>query len=186
MAIDPSRTVAELVLERPARARALEALRLDYCCGGKRSLEEACQRRGVDLERALEALDAASADPTPEPDWTAVPLAELADHIVSVHHERLRQELPRLDGLLTRVVRAHGAKDPSLAELHGVFGELRRELEGHIVDEEEHLFPAMRAGGPFEAGDQSLLRRGLLHRADPNDRIKLVYHLPPPYIGFRP
>ena len=151
MSIDPSRSVAELVLERPSRARAFEDLGLDYCCGGKRSLVEACARRGVGLASAVTALEAADEEPATEPDWTQVSVDDLCDHILSVHHARLREELPRIDGLLAKVVRAHGADRAELAELHETFTTLRAELEEHMADEEVRLFPACRAGGPHDS-----------------------------------
>jgi regulator of cell morphogenesis and NO signaling len=151
MSIDPSRPVAELVLERPARARACEELGLDYCCGGKTPLAEACDARGIPVDEAVAALEAATEIPTDERDWTAAPLAVLCDHIVSEHHARLRQELPRLDALLEKVVRAHGEERPSVVELRDTFAALRAELEEHLAAEENDLFPLVRAGGPYDA-----------------------------------
>ena len=153
MSIDPSRTVAELVLEQPSRSRVFEKLGLDYCCGGKRSLEEACERADVDVVAAVRALDSATVEPSPEPDWTHVSIARLCDHIVSVHHASLRAELPRLDTLLEKVVRAHGAEDPSLGEVRETFGAMRSELEAHMEDEEHRLFPLCRVGGPYDPGE---------------------------------
>ena len=149
--IDPSRTVAELVLEQPSRSRVFEELGVDYCCGGKRSLTDACEARGIALDHAVAALDATANEPSPERDWTQAPLPELCDHIVSSHHEHLREELPRLDTLLKKVVRAHGDERPELAELRDVFTALRNELEEHITTEEEELFPLVRTGGPYDA-----------------------------------
>ena len=151
MPIDPSRTVAELALEKPARARAFEELGLDYCCGGKTPLGEACDSRGIPVEDAVAALEAVTDSPAAERDWSTAPLAELCDHIVSEHHDRLRQELPRLDGLLDKVVRAHGDERPSVVELRATFTALRSDLEKHLVTEEEQLFPLVRAGGPYDS-----------------------------------
>ena len=151
MPIDPSRTVAELVLEQPSRARVFEELGLDYCCGGKTPLAEACESRGVPVDEAVAALGAAAELPTNERDWTTAPLAELCDHIVSDHHDRLREELPRLDALLEKVVRAHGDERPSVVELRDTFSALRGDLEQHLAAEEEQLFPLVRAGGPYDA-----------------------------------
>jgi regulator of cell morphogenesis and NO signaling len=151
MPIDPSRTVAELVLEQPSRARVFEELGLDYCCGGKTPLAEACEARGVPVDEAVAALAAAAELPTNERDWTTAPLAELCDHIVSDHHDRLREELPRLDALLEKVVRAHGDERPSVVELRDTFTALRGDLEEHLAAEEEQLFPLVRAGGPYDA-----------------------------------
>jgi regulator of cell morphogenesis and NO signaling len=151
MPIDPSRTVAELVLEQPARARVFEELGLDYCCGGKTPLQDACEARGLPVDAAVTALEDAAEAPTGERDWTTVPLTELCDHIVSEHHDRLREDLPRLDALLEKVVRAHGDERPSLFELRDTFIALRGELEEHLAAEEAVLFPLVRAGGPYDA-----------------------------------
>jgi regulator of cell morphogenesis and NO signaling len=151
MSIDPSRSVADLVLELPSRARVLEQLGVDYCCGGKRSLADACAGGGVGLDTTLAALESASQERSTEPDWTRASLAELCDHIVSAHHGLLRTELPRLDSLLATIVRVHGAGRPELAELRSTFAGLRDELEEHMASEEERLFPVCRTGGPFDA-----------------------------------
>jgi regulator of cell morphogenesis and NO signaling len=149
--IDPSRTVADLVLERPARARVFEELGVDYCCGGKQSLSAACDARGLPVGDAVAALESAVGTPPGERDWASVPLPDLCDHIVAVHHDHLREELPRLDGLLEKVVRAHGDERPWLGELRDTFAALRAELEAHIETEETELFPLVRRGGPYDA-----------------------------------
>jgi regulator of cell morphogenesis and NO signaling len=158
MSIDSSRLVGQLVVEHPARARVFEGLGIDYCCGGKISLADVCLRDGLDLAStvaALEASAAADADVESE-DWAAAPLGALCDHIVDIHHGRLRTELPRLSGLLQKVEKAHAAKRPDLADTRAAFEELRADLEHHMKDEEEHLFPACRSGG---SPDPSLCER---------------------------
>src|SRR5690606_8608121 len=103
-------TVGQLVAERPGRARILESYGLDYCCGGKKPLSQACEEKSLDvnlLTREILAYDATHI--SEGTDWTQAPLAELADHISSVHHAYLQQELPRLEYLADRVFNAHGA-----------------------------------------------------------------------------
>lgn len=147
MTIDPATSLAELVRERPARARVLERLGLDYCCGGRRSLDDACAERGLDAATVAVFL-ATDTEPVggESVDWAEAPLAELCVHLVSVHHERLRWELPRLSELAARAVEAHASERPELFELSDVLGALRRELEEHIADEERDLFPRIVQG----------------------------------------
>ena len=38
--------VRDLVLEKPASARAFESFGIDYCCGGAHTLVEACKAAG--------------------------------------------------------------------------------------------------------------------------------------------
>ena len=148
--IDPSASLGLLVAERPARAELFERLRLDYCCGGRQTLAQACQRRGLDPEtvgRMLEALEASPLDQwhIERNDWRRASIAELCEHIVAAHHDRLRAELPRIEGLLTTVVRVHGAGHRELHDLQRLFGAMRHELESHLETEERVLFPACRA-----------------------------------------
>jgi regulator of cell morphogenesis and NO signaling len=138
-------TVGQLVVERPSRARVFEQFGIDYCCGGKKPLEQACADKKVDLKQLLSAIEAADSTAQPaERDWAAATLAELADNIEQTHHAYMKKELPRLEYLTGRVLNAHGAGHPELAELREVFMALKDEMESHMMKEERILFPLCR------------------------------------------
>jgi regulator of cell morphogenesis and NO signaling len=136
-------SLAELVVEEPSRSRVFERYGLDYCCGGGHTLEEACQKRGVAIDEVVAALQVTH--PSPEADWASASVDELIDHIVDVHHARLKEELPRLSQLLANTARAHGGQDARLIEVSATFETLRSELESHMATEEDEAFPAFRA-----------------------------------------
>jgi regulator of cell morphogenesis and NO signaling len=141
--IDTDRSLSSLVEENAQRARVFEAHNLDYCCGGSRSLSEACQSEGVDTKRVVEALEEADAHTEASSgDWEN--LSELVDLIVEEHHAYLREELQPLKNLVNKVARVHGDNHPELKELETVFGELAREMPVHLSEEEQILFPAIR------------------------------------------
>ncbi len=144
--IDVESTVGELVRESPNRARVFESLKIDYCCGGKIPLSEACRRRKIDPEQVLEQLRQCDADDddTKAVDADAMSLTELADHIEQTHHAYLREELPRLDFMTEKVSRVHGDKEPRLLQVREAFVALRAELEPHMIKEERILFPIVR------------------------------------------
>lgn len=157
--IDPGSSLGELVAERPARTRLFEQLRLDYCCGGHQTLAAACAKRGLELEEVLAALQALDerglqSASVENRDWRKVETAELCAHIVTVHHERLRDAFPRIERLLATVVRVHGSTEPRLRDAQCCFSEIRSELEPHLASEENVLFPACIAsdqtGSPVE------------------------------------
>ncbi len=105
--IDPGVSLGALVAERPLRAELFERLRLDYCCGGRQTLADACAKRGLDPDKvsaALAALDTEDVHRTSveDTDWRQVSTAELCAHIVTVHHDGLRETFPRLERLLAR------------------------------------------------------------------------------------
>ena len=137
--------VGELVVQRPSRARVFERFGLDYCCGGKFSLDEACRKKGIDPQQVLAALaqdDAGSAPATR--DWSAASLTELTAHIEATHHAYLRQEMPRLEYLTGRVADRHGAQRAELRKIHQIFLAFQAEMDAHMNKEEQMLFPMCR------------------------------------------
>lgn len=164
---DPSATLGDIVVRKPAATTLFERLRLDYCCGGRRSLEEACGQRGLDAKTVAALLDSLDDEPAmPSPgahDVGRSTIADLCDHIVARHHDPLRDELPRISERLATVVRVHGGTHPELSDVQRLFESMFGELEIHMHREEHTLFPlcrALDAGGDasgFDAGVVALL-----------------------------
>ncbi|MEY7848075.1 iron-sulfur cluster repair di-iron protein [Natrarchaeobius sp. A-rgal3] len=141
-AIDPETQLGTLVRENPQFAPVFESFGIDYCCGGDAALSQACTERNLEVETVLEALSAA------EPgDGEAVPdtLSGLVDDIVENHHDYLRAELPSLERVVRKVTRVHGDTHPELHGIESDFLDLKAEVEAHIVDEEENVFPVVVA-----------------------------------------
>ena len=112
--MDTRTTVGELVAERPGRSRIFERLGIDYCCGGKKPLEEACAAKGIDVRAVLAEMEAVEAGAPGEADLAHVPLGKLIDDIVATHHAYLRRELPRLQTLAFKVRQAHAMNHPEV------------------------------------------------------------------------
>ncbi len=147
VSLSPDATVGSLVAARPARARVFERLGIDYCCGGKMPLADACRKNGLDPDTALRMLvasDVDSAAPANAVNPASLSLAALADHIEQTHHAYLRTELPRLDAITEKVVRVHGDRDPRLSEVRAACLALAEELSSHMAKEERILFPMIR------------------------------------------
>jgi regulator of cell morphogenesis and NO signaling len=150
-AVDATRTLGDLVAERPARAAVLERLGLDYCCHGDRPLAHAARAAGLDPEELAEVLDCGPEDPVCG--GAGLGGTALADHIVDVHHAYLRAELPALETLAGKVYGVHGDRHPELAEVVGAIDALRREIEPHLDEEERRLFPALRGEAAPDVAD---------------------------------
>jgi regulator of cell morphogenesis and NO signaling len=144
--ITPSQTVGELVAAQPSRSRVFEAFHIDYCCGGKRSLRDACEKKGVNPDEILAALVRVDNSRPAASDFDArqMPLDVLCDHIVERHHDYLRRELPRLQAMADRVARVHGEHDARLEGVADTLRALAAELELHTLKEERVLFPVIR------------------------------------------
>src|SRR5687767_8675220 len=142
MTIAPETTVAEIATSAPATIRIFQDHQIDYCCGGRIPLEQACAARGLNLDTLLHELQAAVAPVSGEPVWANEPLTALVRHIQARYHEPLRLELPRLEAMLDKVVSRHGDHLPeTLLPLQRAFKQLQGELLLHMTKEDRVLFP---------------------------------------------
>ncbi|MBK5331688.1 MAG: iron-sulfur cluster repair di-iron protein [Ilumatobacteraceae bacterium] len=143
MKIDVSTTLAEAVDAFPQLAREFERRGLDYCCGGRRPLGEACALIGLDPEATVDELSAA-ASVSGSAEWTTMTADVLVDHLEATHHRYLWEEMPRVTALVDKIVAVHGARHPELVEVASCFAHVRADLEPHMVKEERMLFPMIR------------------------------------------
>ena len=144
MSVTTEKTVRELALEKPGAARVFEKLGIDYCCGGKQTLEQACRAASLPVDEVLDALEVAhhSGQAFPkDSDWQTEPLADLISHIKNTHHKYTREEIARLGPLFDKVCSVHGEHHPELLDLRATFQGLAQELTTHLMKEEMVLFP---------------------------------------------
>ncbi len=144
MSLTTEKTVGELALENPAATRVFEKLGIDYCCGGGRTLEQACQAAHMSINQVADSLAAASQAASvsaPDRNWQSEPLSELLAHIQSTHHVYTREEIARLGPLFDKVCSVHGKNHPELLRLREFFSGLAEELTTHLMKEEKVLFP---------------------------------------------
>ncbi len=103
----------------PSTTREFEKLGIDYCCGGSRTLGEACAEANISVDEALARLEKSlTATPTDDSqDWQNQLLADLIAHITSTHHVFVREESPRIEALAAKVVGVHGKNHPELLQV---------------------------------------------------------------------
>jgi len=144
MSITAEKTVREVALENPAATRVFEKLGIDYCCGGNKSLEEACRTANLPMDEVLDSLEIAEQSARAvqkERNWTTEMLADLIAHIISTHHRYTREEMARLGPLFDKVCSVHGKNHPELLQVRVSFQGLEQELTMHMMKEERVLFP---------------------------------------------
>jgi len=144
MNVTTEKTVRELAQEKPGAARVFEKLGIDYCCGGKQTLEQACHSAGIpvnDVLGALEVADHSGQALAKDSDWQKEPLGDLMFHIRITHHKYTREAIARLGPLFEKVCSVHGERHPELFELRAIFQSLAQELTTHLLKEEMVLFP---------------------------------------------
>lgn len=134
--------VNEIALSSPGARHVLEDRGIDYCCGGGKSLHEACLKANVPAEEILWQLRQNSAKTGPgESQWTSAPLAELTKHIRERHHQYVRHSIPRLRALLEKIREKHVSSHRELGEVEKLFAAVASEMLMHMQKEEQILFP---------------------------------------------
>lgn len=143
MTIAATKTVGEIAAETPSCTREFEKLGIDYCCGGNRTLGDACAQVTVSVDEVLARLEKCAKAATSEGDksWQSLLLADLIAHINSTHHVFVRSECPRIEALAAKVVGVHGKNHPELLTVQKAFSALSEELHLHLTKEEQILFP---------------------------------------------
>jgi regulator of cell morphogenesis and NO signaling len=138
-------TVGELVAKDYRKAQVFRKYGIDFCCGGKKTVAQVSEEKGVDpakLEQELNALPDKNA--SGEPDYRTWELSFLADYIVNVHHAYVREAIPILYEYTTKIARVHGTRHPELLEVAKHFVNVANELEAHMPKEERVLFPFIK------------------------------------------
>ena len=144
MFVNTTNTVRELAVTIPGATRVFEQLGIDYCCGGGRTLTDACEKSKLRVEDVIEQLDAVKRAIHPGDkvrDWQTESLTSLSAYIIDAHHFFTKNELVRLENLLDKVCSRHGENHLELFALRSAFQHLKQDLTPHLLKEEQVLFP---------------------------------------------
>jgi len=185
-------TVGEIVATDFRAAGIFERYGIDFCCGGRRSLDDACRSVDADLAAVVSALDAMPSAPGPADEVAQWPLHRLIDDIVSTHHAYLRSVSPTIGRYLLKLEEVHGARHPELHRVAAAFARLSSALGQHLLKEEQVLFPyvrdlADRAGqpgdllrSPFGTVENPIRMMEREHR-EAADELRIIHELTDQY-----
>ena len=139
------KTVGQLVAEDFRVAHVFSKFGIDFCCGGKRTLESAIKKANANSDDVLNALLNTQKVGHSDDYLLQLALPDLIDNIVTTHHQYIRDTAPLLLEYSQKMVRAHGEKYAEVKPLAGWITALMEELLMHIEKEEKILFPAIKA-----------------------------------------
>ncbi len=138
-------TVGEIVANDIRTSAAFKKVGIDFCCGGKQSLSEACKEKGIDAAQLENEILKISEEPINEfmnfKNWDPV---FLSDYIVNTHHKFVVKNLPDLVFYTQKIANVHGDNHAELIEVADLFAKVNDELLQHLKNEEEVLFPAIK------------------------------------------
>jgi regulator of cell morphogenesis and NO signaling len=145
MNVTDTTTVGQIVAADFRAAAAFQAAGIDFCCGGRRTLGDACRDRGLAVEEILKAIQRSCAEAEPAPRFTEWEADAIAGFIVGTHHAYVRRALPILTGYTAKLARVHGGRHPELGEVAQLMEQVADEMSAHMAKEEQVLFPYIAA-----------------------------------------
>ncbi len=170
-------SLGEFVAKYPSSRKVFDQFNLDYCCGGAQTIHSAIKENKIEIDQLFNALkEHLETIKTREPHesiiWTDKTLTELANHIEENHHTFMKKKMPYVKMFLTKLEEVHGKRySDTLTPLKQTFEKLKKEIEKHLWDEENVLFPYLKQ---LEASKQ----KGFTHPYEPaftvNDVISLM------------
>jgi len=137
--------IGELVAQDYRFATVFQQNKIDFCCQGNRTIEEACAKKSVNINQLIEELKAASkSDEASSTDFNSWPLDLLATYIEKKHHRYVESRITEIKPMLAKIVKVHGDLHPELLEVEELFLGSAGELTAHMKKEEFILFPFVK------------------------------------------
>ena len=136
--------LSELAISIPMATEIFRKNRLDFCCGGKQTLRNACEKKQIKLESIISEIEKLSTKDKSV--FQDKPLGELTTFIIQRYHNDLRQRLPELMALSQKVERVHRDHSSCPHGLHDLLSRFHQEMLLHMMKEENVLFPLIDSG----------------------------------------
>ncbi len=137
-------TVGEIVAKDIRKATLLKQLGIDFCCGGKKTLQQACREKNLNydvVQLELQDTPVAAGDKNNYNEWSP---DFLSDYIYNQHHQYYYNNADLISELTGKVVFKHGDSHPGLVQLQQAVVQLQQELKHHFMKEERVLFPVIK------------------------------------------
>lgn len=142
---DGVETLGEIAAKDMRKAEVFKKMGIDFCCGGKKTLQEACTEKGLDILRVQQELAQAELYNSKQHDFYSWKLSFLIDYIITIHHSYVNESGPMLKDLSEKVAAHHGTQYPHLVTVHEKIKKLMCELTTHMKKEEQIVFPYIKA-----------------------------------------
>lgn len=141
-----SLSLAQIVNSNHKAASVFEKYHLDFCCKGKRSLEQACAEQQLTVSQITGELENIfeNENKTDAIDFDKMNLTQLSDYIIQTHHAYVKNEMPQIYAYLQKVSSKHGERHSELYKIFQIFAAVKEEMEGHMKKEELILFPRIK------------------------------------------
>lgn len=138
-------TVGKFVAGDFRTAAVFSKYGIDFCCKGNRTLEEVCDKKGLDVYSIQDELNAVLESKSDNNiDFKSWPIDLLIDYIEKTHHRYVEEKSTALLFYLDKLCKVHGQRHPELFEIGLHFKICATELAQHMKKEELILFPFVK------------------------------------------
>lgn len=157
-------TLANIVTHNHATVPVLEKYHLDFCCKGKRTLQEACKEKELSLETIISELEKTTkSEQNSRMPFTEMNAEQLIGYILIHHHFYVKQSMPTMLSHLEKIASTHGDRFPYMIEVLELFNEINEEMTSHMQKEEMILFPRIKeVEALFSVNQNGKLREGYI------------------------
>ncbi len=147
------RKVGEIASENPVAIDTFKKYGIDFCCGGDKTLKEACNLAGIDEYIIISELNKANSakfngtggsvtnNTERFNEWS---ISFLIEYIIQNHHSFIRKHIPDLTEYLKKINNVHREHHPELKAINELFTEAALALMIHLDKEEEYLFISIK------------------------------------------
>lgn len=167
-----NRKVGGIVADNFKTGQVFTKYGIDFCCKGGISLNDACEKNGVQLNSILTDLEQAVISPE-EVHYKDFGLSQMIDHIVNTHHQYVEKTIPALKIYLPKLAAVHGGRHAELFEVAQEFLLAADALTTHMKKEELVLFPYIKA---MEEADRSGFPLSEAHFGHIDNPIAMMEH----------
>ena len=142
--VTKEKTIGEMVAEDFKAAEVFRKYKIDFCCKGNRTIEEACENKKFNIDDVYKDLENLSNQKSNDIDFNSWPLDLLADYVEKTHHRYVEENTAVLLRYLNKLCKVHGDRHPELFEINELFVESAKDLGAHLKKEELLLFPFIK------------------------------------------
>jgi regulator of cell morphogenesis and NO signaling len=142
-----AQTLASIVTQNHQTVPVLEKYNLDFCCKGKRTLQQACEEKGIAVETLLQELEGTGDTVTNTLPFTEMNYEQLISYILIHHHFYVKQSMPTILTHIEKVATKHSDRFPYMVKVMELFTAINEDMTQHMQKEEMILFPRIKELG---------------------------------------
>lgn len=139
-----TKSLAQIVNTNHRAANVFEKYHLDFCCKGKRTLQQACTESELEVDKIIADLQKIENGNNSNLSFEKMTLEQITEYIVLTHHSYVKKEMPAILGYLQKVAAKHGGRHPELFKIFEIFTDVNEEMTAHMNKEEVILFPRIK------------------------------------------